>query len=224
MRYNKKEIYIELRISFLVQSTISRGHAVLGIFLDTETNGLHFQTHRVIEIAFQIVDVLDGAILDTFESLVTVTPEEWKKSDPDSLNVNGFTWEEVSKGVPSTIVGMQIQERFAKCSIRRGDAVFICQNPSFDRAFFSQLVDPATQEKLLWPYHWLDLASMYWVEALKRGALGTGNYPWETGLSKDKIAIASSLPKEQSPHRAINGVKHLLLCYKAVVGFPKAKH
>ncbi len=194
---------------------------MLGIFLDTETNGLHFQKHRVIEIAFQIVDVLSGRIVDSFESLVLATAEEWKKSDPDSLHVNGFTWEEVSKGVSPSVVGSKIQESFARNGIKRGEAVFICQNPSFDRVFFSQLVDPDLQEKLLWPYHWLDLASMYWVEALKRGASGQGNYPWETGFSKDKIAIAHSLPREEQPHRAMNGVKHLLLCYKAVVGFPK---
>ena len=194
---------------------------MLGVFLDSETNGLNFQKHRIVEIAFKIVDVMSGQILDTFESLVAVSPEEWAKSDPLSLKVNGFTWEEASKGSAPALVGSQIQEKFAKNGIKRGEAVFICQNPSFDRVFFSQLVDPDIQEKLLWPYHWLDLASMYWAESMKKGASGQGNYPWETGYSKDKIAIAHSLPKEESPHRAMNGVKHLLLCYKAVIGFPR---
>ncbi|MBS0604391.1 MAG: 3'-5' exonuclease [Verrucomicrobia bacterium] len=195
---------------------------MLGIFLDSETNGLNSQKHRIVEVAFKIVDILDGRVLDTFESLISVTPEEWKKSDPDSLHVNGFTWEEVLKGVSPAVVGEKIRETFAKNRIKRGEAVFICQNPSFDRVFFSQLIDADIQEKLLWPYHWLDLASMYWVESMKRGASGTGNYPWETGFSKDKIAIAHSLPREEQPHRAMNGVKHLLLCYEAVVGFPKS--
>ena len=57
---------------------------------------------------------------------------------------------------------------FARNKIKRGEAVFICQNPYFDRAFFAQLIDPDTQEKNLWPYHWLDLASMFWVEAIRR--------------------------------------------------------
>ncbi len=195
---------------------------MLGIFLDSETNGLNFQKHRIAEIAFKIVDVLSGEVLDTFESLVSISPEDWKKSDPESLKVNGFTWEEVSKGISPSDVSAEIQEKFAKNQIKRGKAVFICQNPSFDRVFFSQLVDPDLQEKLLWPYHWLDLASMYWAESMKKGAAGTGNYPWETGYSKDKIAIAHSLPKEEQPHRAMNGVKHLMLCYKAVIGYPKA--
>lgn len=194
---------------------------MLGIFLDTETNGLNFHKHRVIEIAFLIVDVLSGEVRESFESVVLTTAEEWKRSDPESLKVNGFSWEAVAKGVSPTVVGAKIQEAFARNGIKRGEAVFICQNPSFDRVFFSQLIDTDLQEELLWPYHWLDLASMYWVESLKQGAAGQGNLPWETGYSKDKIAVAHSLPREEQPHRAMNGAKHLLLCYKAVVGFPK---
>jgi oligoribonuclease len=198
-----------------------RGQAVLGVFLDSETNGLNFHKHRVLEIAFQVVDVLSGEVKDSFESLVSISPEEWAKSDPVSLKVNGFTWEQMQAGVAAAKVGLEIQNKFAKNGIKRGGAVFICQNPSFDRVFFSQLVDTDLQESLLWPYHWLDLASMYWAESMREGAAGQGNFPWETGYSKDKIAIAHSLPKEEQPHRAMNGVKHLLLCYKAVVGFPR---
>jgi DNA polymerase-3 subunit epsilon/oligoribonuclease len=111
-------------------------------------------------------------------------------------------------------------ERFMRNKVKRGDAVFICQNPSFDRAFFAQLVDPDTQEKSLWPYHWLDLASMFWAKAIHCKQQSDGMWPWETGLSKDKIATAFFLPSEERPHRAMNGVDHLILCYKAVVGFP----
>jgi DNA polymerase-3 subunit epsilon/oligoribonuclease len=194
---------------------------VLGIFLDSETNGLNFKKHRILEIAFVIVDVLNGTIKDRFHSPVSLTPEEWKRSDPESLKVNGFTWEQASLGPSSEAVGQNIQKIFAHHRIRRGQAVFICQNPSFDRAFFSQLVDADSQEKLLWPYHWLDLASMFWTLSIKRKREGSGKFPWETGLSKDRIAIANNLPCEESPHRALNGAEHLLLCYKTIVGFPE---
>ncbi len=193
---------------------------MLGIFLDTETNGLNFHKHRIIEIAFQIVDVLTGEIKDTLESVISVTPEEWKKSDPESLRVNGFKWEEVAHGAPQAAVADKIRYTFLKHQIKRGEAVFICQNPSFDRAFFGQLIDPDVQEKLLWPYHWLDLASMYWAMAMKRAVLEGRKFPWETGYSKDKIAAVFHLPPEKQPHRAMNGVNHLFLCYKTVVGFP----
>ena len=217
------QIIIEMRSASLLRSHFTDEDTVLGIFLDTETNGLNFQKHRIVEIAYQIIDVFTGEVKDTFHSLISVSAEDWQKSDPESLKVNGFKWEEVAQGAPIPAVVDKICASFLKNGIKRGEAVFICQNPSFDRAFFSQLIDGDAQEKLLWPYHWLDLASMYWAEAMKKGATGTGNYPWETGYSKDKIAVTYSLPTEAQPHRAMNGVNHLLLCYKNVVGFPGAK-
>ena len=189
---------------------------MLGIFLDTETNGLNSRKHRVIEIAYKIVDVLTGAQQEAFETVVYQDNEMWKKSDPESLKVNGFTWDRLKDGVKEAEVAEAIKASFAKNGIKRGEAVFICQNPSFDRIFFSQLIDVDTQEKLRWPYHWLDLASMYWAKALEKES----PRPWVTGLSKNRIATAHKLPEEAHPHRAVNGVDHLIECYRAVVGFP----
>lgn len=196
---------------------------MLGIFLDTETNGLNPQRHRVLEIAYKIVDVESGEVREIFEVVVRQPEEVWKQSDRVSLKVNGFTWEEVQKGESPDAVAQKIMGHFLKHDIRRGNTVFICQNPSFDRTFFSQLVSPDKQEELLWPYHWLDLASMYWKEGIRQGIDNPTAYPWNTGFSKDKIAAARGLPPEDTPHRAMNGVNHLLLCYESVVGFPSLK-
>ena len=177
--------------------------------------------HKVLEIAFKIVDVLTGEILDAHQATLAISPAQWSQSDPESLKINGFSWLDIqNRGVPLEKVSKEIIDCFVKNQIKRGSAVFICQNPSFDRAFFAQLVDPDTQEKALWPYHWLDLASMFWVMAIKRKELKNGMWPWESGLSKDKIAAAFQLPNEDKPHRAMNGVDHLILCYRAVTGFP----
>lgn len=193
---------------------------MLGIFLDSETNGLNPRKHKIVEIAFKIIDVDTGDLKDHYESLIFQSEDDWKLSDPESLQVNGFTWEKVKGGQKAEEAGKQVQVCFHRNGIKRGNAVFICQNPSFDRIFFSQLVDTDVQEKLLWPYHWLDLASMYWGEGIRKGQLGLFPFPWETGFSKDKIAKALGLPPEEKPHRAMNGVNHLLLCYESVVGFP----
>ena len=195
---------------------------MLGIFLDTETNGLNARKHKIIEIAYKVIDVNTGELKDQFEALVFQSSEDWKYSDPESLQINGFTWEKVSSGQKITAVAEQVQASFRRNGIKRGNAVFICQNPSFDRIFFSQLIDADVQEKLLWPYHWLDLASMYWADSIIKAKSSRSPFPWETGFSKDKIARALRLPPEEKPHRAMNGVNHLLLCYKAVVGFPAA--
>lgn len=191
----------------------------MGIFLDSETNGLNPLKHKILEIAFKIVDLGSGEVREEFQSLIAQPRTEWEKSDPESLKVNGFTWEEVCKGGEPLLVAEQIKSCLNRHEVKRKSAVFICQNPSFDRAFFGQLINPDVQESLLWPYHWLDLASMYWARSIAKNE--KGKLPWETGLSKDKIAAANGLPTEEKPHRAMQGVCHLLLCYKMVVGFPQ---
>lgn len=196
---------------------------MLGIFLDTETNGLNPLKHSLLEIAIKIVDVETSEVKEAFQSVILRSQQEWEMSDLESLKVNGFTWEEVQGGRLPQDVSQAIQELFKRHKIKRGAAVFICQNPSFDRAFFSKLIDPDLQEKLLWPYHWLDLASMYWAKSMEKGKTSAQLFPWVTGFSKDRIAAASKLPGEGKPHRAMNGVDHLLLCYKTVVGFPCQK-
>ena len=190
---------------------------MLGIFLDIETNGLNINKHKVIEIAHKIVDVCTGQIVDSFHTTVFQHYKEWKRSDPLSLKVNGFTWNDIKDGMLPEQVAEKVRFSFLRAGIKRGKAVFICQNPSFDRGFFNQLIDVDAQESLNWPYHWLDLASMYWMHCFFKGS----SFPWETGLSKNKIAAAYDLPTEAMPHKAMNGVDHLLLCYRAIVGFPE---
>jgi oligoribonuclease len=193
---------------------------VIGVFLDTETNGLNSKIHKILEIALKIVDLKTGQLKEEYQSLVIQPIESWEKSDQESLRINGFTWQEVSQGKSPRHVSQSIIDLFTKHEVRRKKAVFICQNPSFDRVFFSQLIDPDTQELLNWPYHWLDLASMYWAVTMEKAKEKKGPFPWDTGFSKDLIASHYQLPEEEKPHRAMNGVNHLLLCYQAVVGYP----
>ncbi len=190
---------------------------MFGIFLDTETNGLNAFKHHALEIAFKILDILTGEVVASYETIIQVDKKAWELSDPTSLQINGFTYEKTAQGKPSFQVAQEIELLFKKHNIQRGSSVFICQNPSFDRSFFAQLISPELQESLNWPYHWLDLASMYWVDSLRKGRENPAYYPWVTGISKNKIAVAYHLPEEKTPHRAMNGVDHLILCYKAVV-------
>jgi DNA polymerase-3 subunit epsilon/oligoribonuclease len=194
---------------------------MLGIFLDTETNGLDAKVHKILEIAFKLVDVSNGALIDSFESLVSIQESDWKLSDPVSLKVCGLTLKDLEQGLPVEEVSSQVKALFKQHHLIRGKAVFICQNPSFDRSFFSQLIDIASQEQLYLPYHWLDLASMYWGSSMKEAKEGKTQFPWDTGFTKDKIAQKFHLEAEAHPHRAMNGVDHLLKCYEAVVGFPE---
>lgn len=184
---------------------------MLAIFLDTETNGLNPYKHVVLDIAFIVKDLVDGKVKKEFEAGLSHPQSVWAHSDPGSLSINGLSPEILEGSQSQEEVGEEIVDIFEKLGVRRKKAVFICQNPSFDRAFFSQLVSPELQEEKQWPYHWLDLASMYFILELSQKRA-----PWETGLSKDEIAVQLGLEKEAAPHRAMQGCRHLLLCFEAL--------
>ncbi|MDN3504232.1 MAG: 3'-5' exonuclease [Rhabdochlamydiaceae bacterium] len=190
---------------------------MLGIFLDTETNGLDFRKARVLEIAFKIIDLRSHEELLSFDTIIKQPKEVWDLSDPVSLSINGFKFEDLADGLTEDQVFQKITSKFDELRICRNKAVFICQNPSFDRAFFTQLIPSEEQEERKWPYHWLDLASMFWLSYIRE----TGHFPMNVGLSKDKIAHYYKLPPENKPHKALNGVNHLIDCYFALLSSKK---
>lgn len=193
---------------------------MLAIFLDIETTGLDPKVHCPIDIAFKIVDASTGEIKASYQSVIKQPIECWNLRDLHSMEINGYTWEEIQQGKEPELIAKEIVETFYALGIERGKAVFICQNPAFDRGFFTQMIDVYTQENLHWPYHWLDFASMYWAYfSLDLKGAKTG-FPSEMSLSKNAIAERHQLNEEGLPHKAQQGVDHLLLCYGAVVGFP----
>ena len=126
--------------------------------------------------------------------------------------------EQINNGRPIVEVQEEILKIFSDAKIERGKAVFICQNPSFDRSFFAQIIPVYTQEKLHWPYHWLDLASMFWTVQVQTTQKLQIPFPETLNLSKNSIAKAYNLPIESIPHSAMKGVNHLIQCYQAVLG------
>lgn len=178
------------------------------IFLDTETGGLNPSKHPLLEIAFVIFDLNSKEILSSYNALIKPSLTDWNLCDNEALRINGFKFEEFEEAKEMSYIADEILTIFEKLNIHRKNAVFICQNPSFDRAFFAKLFHPDFQEVRKWPYHWLDLASMYWAISMNEG-----KKPWENGLSKDKIALSLGLGCEKAPHRAMRGVEHLKLCF-----------
>lgn len=196
---------------------------MITIFLDIETTGLDYKLHQPIDIAFKVLDPSDGTIRASYQSIIKISDEHWALRDPTSMEVNGYLWEEIQQGNSSEIVAQEIIQILQDQKIERGKAVFICQNPAFDKGFFTKLIDVYRQEKMNWPYHWLDFASMYWGEQIKELKKKGGAFPSEMNLSKNSIGLKYNLPEEVTPHKAMNGVDHLILCYKTVIGFPLLK-
>ncbi len=189
------------------------------IFLDIETTGLDVLSHRILEIAFKIVDVVSGAEKLTYQTMIKQPQEVWERRDLSSLEINGLTWEQIQQGRQEEEVRAEIIQIFTSFAVKRGKTIYICQNPAFDRTFFTQLIPVSIQEKSQWPYHWLDFASMYWALQVKDYRDNHLPFPSELSLSKNAIAAHYQLPLEPAPHSALNGVNHLLLCYRTVVGF-----
>jgi oligoribonuclease len=186
---------------------------MLGIFLDCETNGLNPLRHRVLEIAIKCVDLQTGKHFYQYSSIIYHPLNIWAKSNKKSLLINGFTYDEVKMSKKDEkIVADDIVNLFLENNTSRKNAVYICQNPSFDRLFFSQLISIEKQNELFWPYHWFDFASMFFSLTADKKNISS--------FSKDSIAEYYGIEKEKKPHRAQNGVDHLLLCYETIIGFP----
>lgn len=185
---------------------------MLLIFLDTETTGLNPEIHRAIEIAYKVVDHQTNEVIVSYQSIITQSREVWASADSSSLAINGFTFEELLQGKSEKTVASDIMSDFNRSQLAHKGGVFICQNPSFDRIFFNKLISPDLQNNSHWPYHWLDLASMYWAFA----HLINQKITEEKELSKNNIALKFNLPEENLPHRAMNGVEHLMKCYQAL--------
>ena len=191
---------------------------MLAIFLDIEATGLDSFRHSPIDIALKIVDIKGGIEKGSYQSVILPTQEIWEKRDLSSMEINGYLWEDLALGKPLVKVKEEILDLLQSLKITRGKAVFICQNPAFDRGFFSQIIDVYTQEKLNWPYHWLDFASMYFALVAQDTRKNKLPFPETLNLSKNAIAKLYDIPPEASPHKAMNGVDHLIACYQAVFG------
>jgi len=185
------------------------------IFLDTETSGLNPEKHRTLEIAYKVVDSITNKAVVSYASIIAQPEGVWAEADPASLQFTGFSWEDILQGKTEKVVADEIANDFNKLSLTEKGGIFICQNPSFDRAFFLQLINADIQTHLGWPYHWLDLASMYWAARLMKDRVGPHHFK-ENDLSKDEIAKYYGLDPEPTPHRAMNGVNHLIACYDAL--------
>jgi len=192
---------------------------MLSIFLDIETTGLDPLKHVAIDIAFEIYDTTKG-FLGFYQSLIKPSEQDWKRADPSSLSINGYSFEECLKGKEKKQIAQEILALFASCKVERGNTVFICQNPAFDRMFFAQIIDFSLQEQQKLPYHWLDLGSMVWALSVQKGTDSREETLAYIPLSKNAIAKAYGIPAEEEPHLAIGGVKHLVRCYKKVFNLP----
>jgi DNA polymerase-3 subunit epsilon/oligoribonuclease len=191
--------------------------------LDIETTGLDFRVHVPIDIAIVIKDLHNYKTLVEYTSCITCDAKDWDLSDKKALAKNGFNKDCIWQGTEMSHVSKTIITMFLQVGITKSNSFFFCQNPSFDRPFFHDIVSQNEMNELNFPHHWLDLASMFFLKCLSPNCkigFNTGRGRPEkrsSPLSKDSIAKSLGLLPEEKPHRAMNGVKHLIQCYEALI-------
>lgn len=184
------------------------------IFVDIETTGTDFDIHVPIEICLTIIDPEGGGgAIDSYTSLIRCRDKDLKFSDEEALCVNGLMNESAFFHKTIDDISEEVQDFLIDNKISEKNAVFLCQNPSFDRPFFHKILSQRSMTELNMPYRWLDLASMYMAYHHKEFK----KLPFPEILSKDKIARNLGLPPESKPHRAENGVIHLMLCFNEIL-------
>src|SRR6478752_4511147 len=97
------------------------------IFLDTETRGLNPDKHRLIEIAYKVVDYNSKKKIFSYQTIIAQPLEVWSAADSESLKINGFIWEEILHGKTERVVADEIAADLNHLGLGNGEGVFICQ-------------------------------------------------------------------------------------------------
>lgn len=189
------------------------------IAIDTETTGLDPHQNAIVEIAMKIFDVSSGKLHDSYQSVIKLTDYDFTTASQRALEINGFTRKETDKkGKPKEQVINEICDFFLKNQVDRRNDAFLAWNATFDRGFFDALITSDLQSEKKIPYHWLDFPSMH--HGIERVKIATGKIAsYCIPYRKDAVAKHYNLPPEEAPHRAMNGVDHMLLIYERVIGF-----
>lgn len=195
------------------------------IFIDLETTGLDFDKHIVLDVGVVIADLNDMSTTYAYTSCISCDAVDWLMADENILEINGFNkenhWQTAKKDHEVT---KELIKFFKKYDVEKGKDFFICNNSSLDRSFFLQLMSQELMEELNLPYHWLDLASMYWMKyyacfhPIPSPHCIIPELCCEVSLSKDSIAKHLGIPSENKPQRALQGALHLLKCYMWLTG------
>lgn len=194
---------------------------VKAVFVDIETNGLCPISNVVMDVSVVIVDLNDYSNATAYTACIQLSALEWINSDPEALSINGFTPQNHDPLCQSWFqVERDLEKFLIKNGIKCGQAVFICQNPGFDKPFFHQIISERRMKALKMPYHWLDLASMYWMKYYG-GCSPMSEFACHIDLSKDAIAKHLGLEPEEKPHRSLSGALHLMNCFKLLMCEPR---
>lgn len=165
------------------------------VFIDLETNGLEPSKGYIILQMGAVTE--DG---ETFYATVLPTNEQYMKSSPDAIKVNGLTWEVLQeKGKPWDEVKDDFVRWLNKIQIH--ECVFVGQNPSFDMKFIRYQIPEV--EFLGAPVaNPIDIRNLY-STAVRKGLVT----PVESGRTGHIISRSLGVEEESEVHDALGGAE-----------------
>ena len=167
------------------------------IVLDVEASGVNYEKHSIVSIGALDFDNPNDQFYD--ECRVW----DGAQIDPEALEVNGFTKEELLDTKKKTEA--EIVRAFIAWVQSKRDWTIVGQNPSFDRDFIRAAAARAHIDFPL-AYRTIDTHTLAYMHMVKHGI--TPPFDKEkhrTSLNLDAVLNYVGIPEEPSPHNALTG-------------------
>ena len=164
---------------------------------DIETSGDVFAKHEILEIGLVVINPQTLEIVDTLN--IKVKPEHIENAVPEALERNGYKEENWREAV-------SLKEAMEKYSLKTKDAIFYAYNVSFDWGFMNEAFRK-TGVKNLMDYHHIDLMSMAYLKLKDK----------INSLSLTSVSESFGIPKEPTPHIALNGAMQAYYLLKSLM-------
>jgi len=175
---------------------------------DSETTGL-FPEQGAVMLQFAAVHE-SGKF---FNVTIQPTEEEWLNAHPKALEVNGLTWEVVSRGIPISQAGDNFARWMTENNYIGNHILLAGQNPAFDMRFMwsswynslNEIGFPKRSGQVL------DAQTVYiiWNNVIKKRILKPN-----TRTSLKNICDAIGVPPEPEPHDALQGAQATMRAIK----------
>lgn len=169
-------------------------------FIDLEATGAVFGFHEVIDVAVIRTDPSGATIRGTWRRMLS--PSHPERLTPIAAEVTGFS---ASAWVNHPSSSESIWNSFAEfCR----DAVPVCHNPSFDRAFITLSAAAVGVTDLGLDYHWIGTESLSWP-MYRKGIIAK--------MSLKDLSEHFGIEPEPLPHDALSGAHSCRKVYLALV-------
>lgn len=122
------------------------------LLIDLETTGLDSSKHEIIQLAAVLLDKKTLKEKETFNNFVK--PSSWDKRNPESMKINGISWEQVKNAPTLKKVLDSFQKQFGRAVILSyyGGPV----DMDFLRAAYKKI-----GKKFLFDYHYFNLWALF---------------------------------------------------------------